>query len=213
MDQDQPGGRPSDNAGADQGSFVDAADNIQVDVQPVILAISLASPICEQIHMSSHFEKEVVAEKKEKPPAVAEIKIEAPQPVQKEVVEQEIEKKEAQAEPEEPQKSIVSEITNELATKAKVMAESSPVTTQQVLPVEIPPKKLKQYFEPTLTPNPFFLEEVIDWEKRIAAYSPQVQAKYKVAFTKMDELVSLLNADPKTFKVTINDKKSGLVCE
>jgi hypothetical protein len=63
------------------------------------------------------------------------------------------------------------------------------VTTQQVLPLEIPPKQPKQYFEPKLTPNPFFLEEVIDWGKRIAAYSPQVQAKYKIAFSKMDELL------------------------
>jgi len=98
-------------------------------------------------------------------------------------------KTEAQAEPEDPQKSIVSETTNELATKEKITTELLPVTTQQVLPLEIPPKKLKQYVEPALTPNPFFLEEVINWEKRIAAYSPQVQAKYKIAFSKMDELL------------------------
>jgi hypothetical protein len=52
--------------------------------------------------MSSAVEKEVVAEKKEEPPAVAEIKIEASEPVQKVVTEPELVKKEAQTEPKEP---------------------------------------------------------------------------------------------------------------
>lgn len=96
---------------------------VEVEAEPVILDILLVSPICEQICVSSVFEKEVVAEKKEELPAVAEIKIEASEPVQKEVTEHKMVKTEAQAEPEEPQKSIVSEITNELAIKEKVTTE------------------------------------------------------------------------------------------
>jgi hypothetical protein len=71
-------------------------------VEPVIADKLVVSPIGEQICMSSAVEKEVVAEKKEEPPAVAEIKIEASEPVQKVVTEPELVKKEAQTEPKEP---------------------------------------------------------------------------------------------------------------
>jgi hypothetical protein len=64
-----------------------------------------------------------LSKKNEEPPSVADIKIEISEPVQREVMEHEMVKTEAQAEPEEPQKSIVSDITNELATKEKVMTE------------------------------------------------------------------------------------------
>jgi len=61
--------------------------------------------------------------------------------------------------------------------------------------------------------NPFYLEEVLDWEKRIQGYSSNVKDKYKLAFTKMDEFLKVLNDDPKEYKVVINDKKKGLMCE
>ena len=74
-------------------------------------------------------------------------------------------------------------------------------------------RRVKQYFEPTLTENPFYLEEVLDWEKRIAGYTTDIKGKYKEAFTKMDEFLKVLNDDPSEYKVVINDKKKGLLCE
>jgi hypothetical protein len=61
--------------------------------------------------------------------------------------------------------------------------------------------------------NCFYIEQVLDWEKRIAGYSASVKAKYAKGFKKMDEFVAILAEDASKFKVTINDKKSGLLCE
>ena len=96
---------------------------VEVKADPVVFDILLVSPICEQICVSSVSEKEVVAETKEELPPVAEMKIEASRSIQEKVTEHKMVKTEAQAEPEEPQKSIVSETTNELATKEKVTTE------------------------------------------------------------------------------------------
>ena len=64
-----------------------------------------------------------------------------------------------------------------------------------------------------MTENAFYLEQVVDWEKRIQSYSTDVKGKYEMAFTKMDEFLKVLNDDPKEYKVVINDKKKGLMCE
>jgi hypothetical protein len=73
--------------------------------------------------------------------------------------------------------------------------------------------KTKKYFEPTLPGQPFYLEEVLDYEKRIAGYSSDVKAKYKRAYVKMQEFIDVLAEDSSNFRVTINNKKKGLLCE
>lgn len=52
----------------------------------------------------------------------------------------------------------------------------------------------------------FFIEEVVDWEHRISGYSTIVNSKYKTAFARMNEFLGVLNDDPKTFRVSIQDK-------
>lgn len=71
----------------------------------------------------------------------------------------------------------------------------------------------KEYFEPTLPGQPFYLEEVLDWDKRIQGYDTATKARYKAGFAKMIDFTDILAEDPSNFKVTIKDKKSGLLCE
>jgi hypothetical protein len=127
VQQDQPDVVPSDKAGDGAVAVNDTSDNlhvvIELEAEPVVLDKVVASPRGEQIGMTIESEKEVMAEKKEEPPVVAEIQIEASEPVQKVVTEQELAKNEAQIVPEEPPKSIVSEATNELAAKEKAATE------------------------------------------------------------------------------------------
>ena len=127
VQQDQPDVVPSDTAGDVAVEVNATSDNlhvvIELEAEPVVLDKVVASPSGEQMVMPAVSEKEVVAEKKEEPPAVTEIQIEASESVQKVVTEQELVKNEAQIEPEEPPKFIVSEATNELAAKEKAATE------------------------------------------------------------------------------------------
>ena len=57
-------------------------------------------------------------------------------------------------------------------------------------------KGKKVYFEPTLPPNPFFLEEVLDWDKRCAGYSAEIKARYARGHMSMNHFLALLAEDP-----------------
>ena len=58
------------------------------------------------------------------------------------------------------------------------------------------------------------LERVLDWEKRIANYSPSVQQKYRALIKKKDDLFRYLDeAKSNGWSVMINNKKKDLYAE
>lgn len=61
----------------------------------------------------------------------------------------------------------------------------------------------------------FYLEKVIDWERRIAGYSDVRKEQYHKAFEKMQEALTLVNEDSKTngWKTGYCNKKRGMSSE
>lgn len=52
-----------------------------------------------------------------------------------------------------------------------------------------PKEQIKLYNEMVEEPTEmFFIEKIIDWDKRIAAYSNAIKAKYKEGIQKFEEL-------------------------
>ena len=58
----------------------------------------------------------------------------------------------------------------------------------------------------------FFIEKIIDWEKRISNYSEMAKAKYRKGMSKFEEFKSFL-ADNVDWKIVIDNKKTNLFCE
>ena len=59
----------------------------------------------------------------------------------------------------------------------------------------------------------FFIEKVIDWEKRIEGYTDAIKAKYRRGVKKFDELRSVLSDDTKDWSLVVDNKKKNLTCE
>lgn len=73
----------------------------------------------------------------------------------------------------------------------------------------------KIYKEDTETPKDlYYIEKVLDWEKRIASYPNPIKAKYRNALKKRDLFFARL-AEPQSndWKVFIDNKKKGLFAE
>ena len=74
----------------------------------------------------------------------------------------------------------------------------------------LPPK----YQEHTvLNPDVLTFEKVTDWKKRIDQYTQFQKNKYAIAFAKEKEFFQVLNDKSKEWSETINNKKTGLICE
>ena len=71
------------------------------------------------------------------------------------------------------------------------------------------------YAEDLEVPHSIYdLERVLDWEKRIANYSPSVQQKYRALIKKKDDLFRYLDEDKSNgWSVMINNKKKDLYAE
>jgi len=64
--------------------------------------------------------------------------------------------------------------------------------------------------EPT---DMFFIEKVIDWEKRIEGYTDEIKSKYRQGIQKFDELRSVMNDTASDWSQVVNNKKNNLICE
>ena len=59
----------------------------------------------------------------------------------------------------------------------------------------------------------FFIEKVIDWEKRIEGYTNDIKAKYREGVMKFAELQSVLAESASNWHTVVDNKKKNLICE